>query len=178
MAKLEADNEAYREAGGREGGKKLPARWYRVTADDASADDTGTVEDSAEDPMGEAGTVETADLPEGPTPTGNGPDDSDVDTAEETPVDEAPIPDPQDGDPAEDEAPATKTARLGRGVLAQLALNYLAERPDKELTASAVGKALGKSPGAVANAFEKAVKENTAVRTCEKPRRYRINVGG
>jgi hypothetical protein len=116
--------------------------------------------------------------PSGDGDTGPADDDQDEAVAEPAAdADEADAPD-TDTDTDTSEAPATEGTRLGQGVLAQLALNYLAERPGEEHTASAVGKALGRSAGAVANAFTKYEKAGEIVLACARPRRYRINVGG
>lgn len=68
----------------------------------------------------------------------------------------------------------TKPARLASGALHGLVEDYLREHPATEHSPTAVGKALGRSSGAVANALERMVTAGWAQRTSDKPKRYRI----
>ncbi len=67
--------------------------------------------------------------------------------------------------------------RLRPGQLGTLVLEYLLAHPEQECTPTAVGKALGRSSGAVANALAKFAASGDAVMTSEVPRRYRITNG-
>jgi hypothetical protein len=53
---------------------------------------------------------------------------------------------------------------------------HLAAHPDKEFTPGEIGRVLGRSSGAVANALDTMAKTGQAVLTCEKPMRYRAAV--
>lgn len=68
---------------------------------------------------------------------------------------------------------AAPSARLAKGGLRALVAAHLTAYPAQEFTASQVGKALGKSSGAVANCFDALVMAGQAEMTCEKPRRFR-----
>ncbi|WP_431879447.1 hypothetical protein [Amycolatopsis sacchari] len=53
--------------------------------------------------------------------------------------------------------------------------DYLRDHPDDEFGPTAIAKALGgKSSGAVSNALDKLVLDGTAMRTKDKPRRFRL----
>ena len=68
------------------------------------------------------------------------------------------------------------TVRLKSGALQGLVEDYLTEHPG-EHSPTAVGKAIARSSGAVANALDRMVASGWAVRTCDKPKRYRIAEG-
>lgn len=70
-------------------------------------------------------------------------------------------------------AAATAHPRLAKGGLRALVVDYLTAHPHAEMTASAIGKSLGRSSGAVANALDALVKSDQAELTCEKPRKFR-----
>jgi DNA-binding MarR family transcriptional regulator len=85
---------------------------------------------------------------------------------------------PEDGatpSTAPQPVPTATTAhpRLAKGGLRALVVDYLAAHPHEEMTASAIGKSLGRSSGAVANALDTLVKSDQAELTCEKPRKFR-----
>jgi hypothetical protein len=88
---------------------------------------------------------------------------------------------PEDGATPSSAAPqpvpaATATTahpRLAKGGLRALVVDHLTARPHEEMTASAIGKSLGRSSGAVANALDTLVKSGQAELTCEKPRKFR-----
>jgi IclR-like helix-turn-helix domain-containing protein len=65
-------------------------------------------------------------------------------------------------------------SRLGRGVLGTLVLDYLTAQPDESFGPSAVGKALGRSGGAVSNSLAAMAERGEVVLVSDKPRRYRI----
>jgi hypothetical protein len=65
-------------------------------------------------------------------------------------------------------------SRLGRGALGALVLDYLTARPEESFGPSAVGKALGRSGGAVSNSLAAMAVRGEVVQVSDKPRRYRI----
>jgi DNA-binding MarR family transcriptional regulator len=71
--------------------------------------------------------------------------------------------------PAETAAPP----RLAKGGLRALVVDYLTAHPGEEMTAPKIGKSLGRSSGAVANALDTLVKNGQAELTREKPRTFR-----
>jgi len=71
-------------------------------------------------------------------------------------------------------APKSGGERLGRGALGALVRDYLAARPDEDLGPSQVGKALGRSQGAVSNALARLETAGEARLVSVTPRRYRI----
>ncbi len=66
-----------------------------------------------------------------------------------------------------------RAARLAKGELAALVVGYLSAHPG-ELGPTAVGKALGRSPGAVANALQRLQVDGRVRLVSESPRRYCI----
>ena len=66
-----------------------------------------------------------------------------------------------------------RAARLAKGELAALVVDYLSAHPG-ELGPTAVGKALGRSPGAVANALQRLAVDGRVRLVGESPRRYRL----
>jgi len=70
---------------------------------------------------------------------------------------------------------AGKAARLGKGALRGMVEDYLTEHPGEQFSPSVIGKALGRSSGAVSNALDKLVADGYAVQTQEKPKRFTAN---
>lgn len=70
--------------------------------------------------------------------------------------------------------PKSGGKRLERGALGALVRDYLAARPDEDLGPSQVGKALGRSQGAVSNALARLETAGEARLVSVTPRRYRI----
>lgn len=66
------------------------------------------------------------------------------------------------------------SARLGRGALGAMVRDYLAARPTEAFGPAQVGKALGRSQGAVSNALAAMAERGEVVLVAERPRRYRI----
>jgi len=64
--------------------------------------------------------------------------------------------------------------RLGPGALGTLVRDYLAARPGEAFGPTAVGKALGRSQGAVSNSLASMAAKGEVVLVGDKPRRYRI----
>ena len=72
-------------------------------------------------------------------------------------------------------AAKAKAKRLRPGELDELVLAYLNEhKDDGPLTASAIGKGIGRSSGAVANCLARLVKEKTVRQAKRKPRAYAL----
>jgi DNA-binding transcriptional ArsR family regulator len=66
------------------------------------------------------------------------------------------------------------SGRLARGGLGTLVREYLAARPGEDFGPSAVGKALGRSQGAVSNSLATMAARGEVELVGDKPRRYRI----
>jgi DNA-binding transcriptional ArsR family regulator len=69
---------------------------------------------------------------------------------------------------------SSNDVRLGRGELASLVRDYLATRPDESFGSAALGKALGRSQGAISNSLAAMATRGDVVLASDKPRRYRI----
>lgn len=68
---------------------------------------------------------------------------------------------------------AAKPKRLRPGELDGLVLAYLAEnKDDGPLTATAIGKGIGRSAGAVANCFGRLAKDKKVRQAKKRPRAY------
>ncbi|HMC39734.1 MAG TPA: hypothetical protein VKI19_08740 [Acidimicrobiales bacterium] len=65
-------------------------------------------------------------------------------------------------------------ARLNRGELTGLVLEYLAARPAEALGPAAVAKSLGRSAGAVSNALGRLAQSGSITLVADSPRRYRL----
>jgi hypothetical protein len=63
--------------------------------------------------------------------------------------------------------------RARPGQLREQVRDHIAEHPGAELTPYEIGRAIGRSAGAVANALDRLVSLGEAELTCERPRRYR-----
>ena len=80
------------------------------------------------------------------------------------------------GDAIEDgtiEDGGLRASRLAKGELAALVVDYLSAHPE-ELGPTAVGKALGRSPGAVSNALQRLQVDGRVRLVSQAPRRYRL----
>ena len=74
--------------------------------------------------------------------------------------------------------PGRRTGRLAAGELAAMVAEVLAAHPDIEYTPTMLSHLLGgRSSGAVHNVLQKMIKAGAAVRTCDKPKRYRHAAG-
>ena len=65
-------------------------------------------------------------------------------------------------------------ARLRGGRLREMVLDHLRSRPTEELTPFVIGRELGHSSGAVANACDRLLADNVILETSQKPRRFRF----
>ncbi len=84
----------------------------------------------------------------------------------------------ENGDATADDSTGDEAARsvdrLGRGALGALVREYLAARPGEGLGPTQIGKALGRSQGAVSNALARLEAGGEAQLVSASPRRYRI----
>ena len=71
-------------------------------------------------------------------------------------------------------ANAATRVRLPGGKLREMVLDHLREHPDEEFTPFVLGRHLGHSSGAVANACDRLVADGTVLETSQKPRRFRF----
>jgi hypothetical protein len=127
-----------------------------VAPDHPEGETTGVVPDAAVDIAGEGGSGEITASDPGP---GEQPRTSTTPTGAGAPV-------PVDG------AATGQPTRLGKGALRGMVEDYLTERAGEQLSPSAIGKALGRSSGAVSNALVKLVADGYAVQTQDKPKRF------
>ena len=66
-------------------------------------------------------------------------------------------------------------ARLPGGRLREMVLDHLRSRPTEEFTPFVIGRELGRSSGAVANACDRLLADRAIVETSQKPRRFRFS---
>lgn len=164
LTALEAAGSVRRTPGGRVAGVRVPDHWSVVPARTAlgfPAADNATLESpqSARAVPGDAVTDDAA------------PDDAAP--AEATPEEATPVPSASDADGARGAATGG-AVRLGRGELGALVREFLAARPGESFGPAAVGKALGRSQGAVSNALSTMAARGEVTLVEDKPRRYRI----
>jgi hypothetical protein len=145
LAALETAGAVHRLPGGRVAGVRAPDHWSVAACGVAAP-----VPPEDADPEGAAS---------GPSPTG---------PAAERPANERRT--------SEDRTSldADETGRLGRGQLGTLVHGYLSARPGESFGPAAVGKALGRSQGAVSNSLSAMAARGEVVLVADKPRRYRI----
>ncbi|MFF2571115.1 helix-turn-helix domain-containing protein [Streptomyces sp. NPDC058084] len=143
---LESHNLAYRERGAMTGNRKEADLWYHRPVET-------TPEHISDEPEAEAAPAATEAEVEAP-----------AETAPEAPAEAAETP----------AAKAAPTKRLARGGLRQMVYDYLAAHPAEEVGPSGLGKTLGRSAGAVANALAKLAAHGQAELTSDSPRRYRL----
>lgn len=146
LAALESGGLTRRQPGGRVNGVRAADRWAATAA------------------AGIAGAGKPASGPDGVESSGHEANGGDESAAFEEEPDDA----------AAAEVTAASGDRLGRGALGSLVRDYLAARPDDDLGPTQVGKALGRSQGAVANALARLEAAGEAQLVSASPRRYRI----
>jgi hypothetical protein len=78
--------------------------------------------------------------------------------------------------PDSPDAPAADggKVRLPGGRLREMVLDHLRSHPNEELTPFVIGRELGRSSGAVANACDRLLADRAIVETSQKPRRFRF----
>lgn len=163
LSVMEGAGRAVRSGGGHEGAKRLPARWQAVSATDAAHETRPPV----------AGASAPSPEPEQPEPASRpAAARQDADTEPEAEAPEGAVQAPAGGEHAT--GPEGGGGRLAPGALREMVVNYLRDRPDQALSPSAIGRALGRSAGAVANACLKLMEEGQVTQASERPRQYRI----
>jgi hypothetical protein len=75
---------------------------------------------------------------------------------------------------SEDTINSNGNRKLGKGGLEAIVLDHLKTNPKSDFTPAGLGRTLGRSSGAVANALDKFTEEGTAIQTSEKPKRYKL----
>lgn len=81
-----------------------------------------------------------------------------------------------DSQPANDHK--QQPSRLAKGALRGLVEDFLRDHPGQDFSPSRIGKELNRSSGAVHNALEKLAAAGYALRTSDKPKRFRVAEGG
>lgn len=195
LTALEARGLARRESAERTSGTRVPDLWFAITPHPAvhAEEEPARSEPAATsgaDPGAESATAqhgEPRDERTGGAEGGGNPesgaaadDEVEPDTADtaERPNAEATT---AAAAPTDDDIPmvtatraqAAASPRLAKGGLRALVADYLADHPDEEMTAPGIGKSLGRSSGAVANALDTLVKNGQAELTRDKPRTFR-----
>ncbi|MGH3533996.1 MAG: MarR family transcriptional regulator [Pseudonocardiaceae bacterium] len=138
--------------------------------------DTWTTTDT--DPPADPPTSEPTETDDTRIPGRTQPPPTSAATASASGAAERAAPDSAPVAPAPDSEHAAATARLGKGALRGLVEDYLAEHSDQQHSPSAIGRALARSSGAVANALDRLVADGYAVQSQDKPKRYQIKAGG
>lgn len=123
------------------------------------------------------------DLTDDPAPDDTAPDDTapgpEIAGAREEETAGIPTTSPAPASPVHSRKASTNRSgpvRLGAGALRGMVEEYLTEQPGEHGPVE-IGKAISRSSGAVANALEKLTESGWAIRTSDKPRRYRIAEG-
>jgi hypothetical protein len=145
LTRWEKDGLVTRTAGIADGGSRPADRWS-ITTDNQPTDDQTDNQPTDNQP--------TNNQPTNNQPTNNQPTDNQ----------------PTDIDPGKQ---SEKSQRLAPGALRGMVEDYLRDNSG-EFSPNAIGKALGRSSGAVHNALEKLVESSYAVRTSDKPKKYSL----
>ncbi|MFF4409877.1 helix-turn-helix domain-containing protein [Streptomyces sp. NPDC001404] len=149
---LEGHGLAHREHGEKTGGRRTADHWYPAASQqEAPGADETPVAPEATATEATATEADTAPEPQAPA-------------AEAT----EPAPAPAKA------APAASGTRLARGGLRQMVYEYLEAHPHDEVGPSGLGKTLGRSAGAIANALAKLADHGQAELISDSPRRYRL----
>jgi predicted transcriptional regulator len=168
LAALEGAGQVNRIAGGRKGARLFPDRWEpRAQAEQARSESDGDGEAATtagtdgrtEEVVGSDGGDEPEEAPAAETASDG------VETGELEPVEAQP-------------RPSGESARLRSGALREMVVDHLREHPGEDLSPTALGKALARSSGAIANACEKLAADGVVTKTSQKPRRYRFGPDG
>lgn len=168
LAALEEAGLVSRAKGGRQGARLLPDRWHP----------SPVIEPAVLEPdhPAEGLTVQAVSVPGDGEPSaeaGSEPEDSQSEVAAATEATAG-------GGEAPETAVRVKTesARLRPGALREMVVAYLREHSDEDLSPSALGRALARSSGAVANACDRLVADGVITQASDRPRRYRWARGG
>jgi DNA-binding transcriptional ArsR family regulator len=155
---LEKAGLASRHLGGFEGAKRMPDRW-QMGALIATAPEAGEPADVTVEGAEAVGAPESAGGKKPKPAPGAGRPITTVTVRSDSP-----------------EAPAAGggEARLPGGRLREMVLDHLRSHPDEEFTPFVIGRELGRSSGAVANACDRLLAEGASLETSQKPRRFRF----
>ena len=148
LAKWATERTITRTPGIAHGGRRAADLWV--------ANDPASVPNNATDDDVTARTAQTASTDDGnPAADGNG-----------------------DSEPANDSTPTDgdrpKASRLAKGALRGMVEDFLRDHAGQDFSPGTIGKNLNRSAGAVHNALEKLVDAGYAVRTSDKPKRFRM----
>lgn len=169
LAVWDAEGSVKRTCGIGEGHRRTADRWTII---DTDVDMDSTVDaEFAQAPINTSASTDTANTIEGENHSGIGSDKSEfgADNSAE------PVADPVgEGDTVKGTAPRVtrKPARLASGALRGMVEDFLGEHRGQEFGVSMIGKALGRSSGAVNNALETLTKTGYAIKTQEAPKRF------
>jgi len=191
LAEWAKDGSVDRTPGGIDGGRRTPDRWAIAVSTGNTTHGEGTspiaMTSDATNPLDQTGTEKSTE----PRATDAQNDRPDRSVAHIPADDGAEGTDPLARAAEVHTAPATsdahegprhrevvlgdKPARLGSGALRGLVEDYLRDHAADTFGPGAIGKALGRSAGAVNNALEKLVETGYARRTQDKPKRFQFN---
>ncbi|MBC9718031.1 hypothetical protein H9Y04_36410 [Streptomyces sp. TRM66268-LWL] len=176
VALLEKHGLAQRTPGGHEGARRVPDRWQIAPADGhrvspephQAAEEPSATGDDPSEPTTMQATSTTDTEPEAAAQPAAAPEDApdaEVTESEACSLDtnEPPVP----------HISLEAKQRLAPGALRQMVIDYLEANPEEAFTATRIGRVLGKSSGAVANALTKIASEGGAEQVTECPRTYR-----
>lgn len=131
--------------------------------EDPDRDHASAVTESAVDTPGDTDPATGTQAPPGSAAAG--------DTGGET---DAPATSAGDGAPDAAASPQDPSDKLAPGALRAQVEGHLRAAPDTEFTPHQIGKALGRSSGAVHNALVKLATLGTARQTCERPKKFAL----
>ncbi|MFJ5989323.1 hypothetical protein [Lentzea sp. NPDC092896] len=104
--------------------------------------------------------------------TGTGPSDLPAPDETDTP---APLGAPEPVVEPDEAATEPVSRRLPPGGLHGMVEDFLRAHPNEDFGPGAIAKSLGRSSGAVSNALDKMAASGVVVRTCPKPKRFRLS---
>ena len=148
LAKWATEGATTRTPGIAHGGRRAADLW--AANDPAPAPNTATEDDAT------ARTAQADSTNDG-TPTGEGNGDNEPTGGSTSTNDDKP-----------------KASRLAKGALRGMVEDFLRDHAGQDFSPSAIGKNLNRSAGAVHNALEKLVNAGYAVRTSDRPKRFRM----
>jgi predicted transcriptional regulator len=174
LAAWAKDGTVTRTSGSIEGGRRTADRWTITDNADTNVSPTGDGADTITD----AHPVETVDdapettaVTDTPDSDEAGPQPADADdTAVESDVQPVTV----DADSGAATQDGDKAPRLAPGGLRGLVEDFLRDHEGEEFSPSKIGKALGRSSGAVNNALEKLVETGYANKTNAAPKRFAL----
>ncbi|WP_051362609.1 MarR family transcriptional regulator [Amycolatopsis thermoflava] len=161
LARWAADGSVTRTPGIAEGGRRAPDSWAITEAplpEVSTSTDSAATTTESHPPAREAARESSHEADKEDATPGSGTSAEETARGTNPPLDDG-----------------QKADRLAPGALRGMVEDYLRDHPDDEFGPTAIAKALGgKSSGAVSNALDKLVLDGTAVRTKDKPRRFRL----